>query len=327
MNRFFSKEPTALLANSGGYGFAVCLMRPTKLHDPPRKVLLLGSRGLLGSALLPVLRETYDAVRCLDRAEMNQADLIQIENVLKNEDFDLVLNAAGYTAVDDCEINERLAFLVNGDAPAKIAAIATAKGARMVQFSTDYVFDGGAFLPYSESDSAAPISVYGKSKRAGEEGVLAAGADHFVLRLSWLFGPGRSAFPQWVLRKAATDGEVQIVSDKSACPTFAPDIADWTVALLQAENAYGGLVHLCNSGVCTWKEYGEEVLRCAVESGTLHSNIPVHPLKLADLTGLTAARPLYSALDTSHFTELTGIVPRPWQEAVAQHVSSFHGVL
>lgn len=252
---------------------------------------------------------------------MNLSNLQQIEDVLRNEEFDLIINAAGYTAVDDCEVNEQLAFLVNSDAPTKIAEIATAKGARMVQFSTDYVFDGGAFLPYGESDVAEPISVYGKSKRAGEKGVLAAGGDHFVLRLSWLFGPGRAAFPRWVLRKAVSDGKVNIVSDKSASPTYAPDIAKWTIALLQLKNVRSGIVHLCNSGVCTWNEYGGEVIRCAVAAGILKKSVPVHPVKLADLPGLAAARPLYSALDTSYFTQLTGITPRAWQEAIADHVS------
>jgi dTDP-4-dehydrorhamnose reductase len=295
-------------------------MAQTKLHEKPRNVLLLGSRGLLGNALLPALRRTFDRVRCMDRAELNLANLSQIEAALDGVDFDLIVNAAGYTAVDDCEINERLAYLVNGDAPARLAEIASAKGARMVQFSTDYVFDGCAFLPYREDDAAEPISVYGKSKRAGEQGVLAAGGKHLVLRLSWLFGPGRTAFPDWVLRKAATDGRIGIVSDKSACPSFAPDIADWMIALLHSDKPKGGLVHVCNGGVCTWKEYGEEVLRCALELGLLQEVVPVDPLKLADLTGLTAARPLYSALDTSRFSQLTGVTPRPWQDAVAEHV-------
>lgn len=297
-------------------------MPRTKTHAKPRSILLLGSRGLLGNSLLPALRDAFDSVRCIDRAELNLSDLSQIDRVFEGVEFDLLVNAAGYTAVDDCEINERLAYLVNAEAPAKLAAIAQERGARMVQFSTDYVFSGGAFLPYKEDDSAHPISVYGESKLAGEQAVRAAGAGHLVLRLSWLFGPGRSAFPRWVLRKAITDGRVSIVSDKSACPTFAPDIADWLVVLLNAEKSNGGLVHLCNSGVCTWKEYGEHVLHCAVESGLLQGMVPVDALKLADLPGLTAARPLYSALDTSYFSQITGTIPRPWQDAVAAHVRS-----
>ncbi|MCB1097655.1 MAG: dTDP-4-dehydrorhamnose reductase [Verrucomicrobiae bacterium] len=292
-----------------------------KPHKTPRTILLLGSRGLLGNTLLPALRQTFESVRCMDRAELNLANPGQVEKVLTGVDFDLLVNAAGYTAVDDCEINERLAYLVNSDAPAILAKIAAAKGAQMVQFSTDYVFDGGAFLPYKEGDPANPISIYGKSKCAGEIGVLAADSRHLVVRLSWLFGPGRTAFPGWVLRKAVADGRVSIVSDKSASPTFAPDLANWLIALLLSDKFTGGMVHLCNSGVCTWKDYGEEVLRCAVKTGLLKEMVPVHPLKLTDLPGLTAARPLYSALDTTHFSQITGVTPRPWQDAVAEHVT------
>ena len=301
-------------------------MPSTKSKAKPKRIVLLGSRGLLGVSLLPVLQSEFGSVRCIDRAELNLSDLSSIDRVLEKVEFDLLVNAAGYTAVDDCEINERLAFLVNAEAPGKLATIAAERGARMVQFSTDYVFGGSAFLPYSEEDSAHPISVYGKSKLAGEEAVSRAGGSHFVVRLSWLFGPGRSAFPRWVLRKAIADGKVKIVSDKSACPTFAPDIAQWLIALLNAEHPSGGLVHLCNAGVCTWKEYGEHVLCCAVESELMPAMVPVDPLKLADLPGLTAPRPLYSALDTSHFSQITGITPRGWKDAVAAHVKSLSRV-
>lgn len=281
---------------------------------------------MLGSSLLPALRAALGPVRCIDRAELNLTDPGRIEAVLEPVEFDWIINAAGYTAVDDCEVNERLAYLVNAEAPQKLAEIAAARGARLLQFSTDYVFDGGAFLPYREDDVPNPVSVYGKSKRAGEERVLAASRRHTVVRLSWLFGPGRAAFPRWVLRKALSDGCVRIVSDKSACPTFGPDLAQWVVTLLQVPTFPGGLVHACNSGVCTWMEYGEHVLRCAVASRLLPAEVPVEPVRLADLPGLIAPRPLYSALDTSLFTAITGVNPRPWQDAVADHVAALGNV-
>ena len=288
----------------------------------PDRVLLLGSRGLLGYSLARALRRRYRHVRHMDRAELNIANTGRLASVLGGLDFDILINATGHTAVDDCEIDQRLANLVNGDAPGVMARAAAEKGARLVHFSTDYVFDGSSDRPYLEDDEPRPLSAYGRSKLAGETGVLAASDAHLVIRLSWLFGPGRPAFPKWVLRTALTEDRVRIVSDKSACPTYAPDLAEWLCALLDLDSpAPGGICHLCNSGICSWSEYGQWILDCAHACGLLPRRQTVEPIKLADLPGLIARRPFFSALDTSRFTALTGIHPRPWREAVREHVS------
>jgi dTDP-4-dehydrorhamnose reductase len=293
----------------------VCLSPPVKSE----RVLLLGSRGLLGSSLAQTFRNLYSNLRRMDRAELNVANLDQLKSGLQAAGFDILINATGHTAVDDCEIDEHLANLVNGDAPGVMAEIAAAKGARLVHFSTDYVFDGSRERPYKEDDDARPISTYGRSKLAGEGAVIESSGDHLVIRLSWLFGPGRPAFPEWVLRTVLTDAPARIVCDKFASPAYAPDIAEWLGALLDRP-APAGIYHLCNSGVCAWSDYGQCVLDCAHESGLLPEPHSVEPIQLADLTGLTAQRPLYSALDTSKFTEQTGITPRPWREVVRAHV-------
>ena len=290
------------------------------MNSKESRAILIGSRGLLGSALLPALHREFSSVTCLNRAELNLTDLGLMERVLDALEFDVVINAAGHTAVDDCEVEERLARLVNAEAPAKMAEIACAKGARMVHFSTDYVFDGEKGIPYREEDEAVPISAYGRTKLEGEQGVLDQGDAHLVLRLSWLFGQGRAAFPRWVLRTARTEGRVRIVADKLASPTCARDVAKWLVTLLGKEAS--GIYHLCNGGVCSWKEWGELVIQSAVAKGLLTESTVVEPIQLSDLTGLTAKRPLYSALDTGKFSDLTGITPRSWQQATQEHVSA-----
>ncbi len=275
-------------------------------------MVVAGAGGRLGSALVRGLASAGHEVVALGRAQMDLADEGLVERVLGGLEFDVMVNAAACTAVDDCERDSAPAYRLNAEAPRQLAALCSRRGVRLVHFSTDYVFDGKKEEPYTEEDVPRPLSVYGHSKLAGERAVQEAGAEHLVVRLSWLFGPGRPAFPEWVLREAAARGEVPVVADKWGCPTWSVDAAQWVEALISC--GAGGVVHLCNSGVCAWNEWAEEVLRAAGSSAR------VVPISLADLPGLKAVRPQRSGLATGRFTALTGLMPRAWQEAVREHV-------
>lgn len=287
----------------------------------PRRVVLLGGDGLLGGAFRRAWAGRPDLILTeFTRAELNLTRPEQIASTLNRTDFDLLINAAAYTQVDDAEVQPELAMAVNAHAAGLLAECCAARDARMVHFSTDYVFDGMSSMAYTEGDPADPISTYGRSKREGERRVAAASAKHLILRLAWLFGPGRDAFPEWVLQQALRHEEVRVVSDKTGSPTYSEDVPGWVESLLNAKA--GGLVHLVNGPACTWQEYAQGVLDAA---SVLHwplRTTQVTPVLLSSLPGLTAARPLQSALDTAHFTRLTGHTPRPWTEAMAAHLAA-----
>src|SRR5712671_6839621 len=151
------------------------------------KIVILGAGGRLGAALMREYREKYD-IAGFDHAELDMASLDDVRGKLGAMNFDVLINAAGFTNVDVCETERDRAFRINAEAPGVLARICNAKDAKLIHFSTDYVFDGSKRTPYTEEDHATPISVYGESKLIGEKNVLAVGNHHLVVRVSWVFG-------------------------------------------------------------------------------------------------------------------------------------------
>jgi dTDP-4-dehydrorhamnose reductase len=289
---------------------------PLPTAGRPLRTIVLGANGLLGSSLVRHLAaDRHMAVRRLDRNQLNLADPLLVEEALAPLEFDWLINCAAYTKVDDCETQSGHAYLINGHAPGQIARLCAGKGARMIHFSTDYVFDGRSERPYTEQDVPHPINVYGRSKLMGEREVLAADPAHLIIRLSWLFGPGRPGFPEWVLRQAES-GTVRVVADKRGCPTGTEDLAEWIRWLMESGRTPGGIVHLCNPPACTWYEYACEILRLA------RSPVRPEPIRLSDLPGLAAPRPDNSALDPGFFETLIGRPCRPWTESLAGHMKA-----
>lgn len=296
---------------------------PPPPSTPPCRVVLLGGDGLLGSAF----RRAWSGnpafeIKEFPRAELNLTRPDQIHQTLDHTAFDLLINAAAYTQVDDAEVQPDLAMAVNAHAAGTLAKLCADRGARMVHFSTDYVFDGLKTEPYTESDPPHPLGTYGRSKAEGEALVAAASPHHLIIRLAWLFGPGRDAFPEWVLHQALRHNEIRVVSDKTGTPTYSMDVPGWVQSLLAAPADTGGLVHLVNGPPCSWLEYAQGVLHAAAHRGWPLRTTEITPVPLSSLPGLTAPRPVQSALDTSHFTRLTGITPRPWTDAMARHLDS-----
>jgi dTDP-4-dehydrorhamnose reductase len=161
--------------------------------------------------------------------------------------------------------------------------------------------------------------VYGESKRAGEIALFDIDPAHLAVRVSWVFGPDRPSFIDQILQKAKTSEKVEAIGDKWAVPTYTLDIAQLLRPFLR-ERREGGLLHLCNSGGCTWQEYGQYALDCAREAGVALQAETVGALKMADLKAFIARRPPYTVMSTSRLAGLTGVAPRPWQEAVLEYV-------
>ncbi|HMC24293.1 MAG TPA: NAD(P)-dependent oxidoreductase, partial [Candidatus Udaeobacter sp.] len=183
------------------------------------KIVILGVGGRLGAALLREYRDKFD-VAGFNHRQLNLSDLAAVREKLRNTRFDILINAAGFTKVDLCETQPDRAFLINAEAPRVVAEICDEKNARLIHFSTDYVFGGERREPYTEEDQASPISVYGESKLAGENNVLAAKSQNLVVRVSWVFGPDRPSFIDAMIQQAQENDEVDAVADKFSTPTY-----------------------------------------------------------------------------------------------------------
>jgi len=261
-------------------------------------------------------------VSTLGRRDMDLADGGSIRRVLGAMDYDYLFLTAAMTDVDCCETHPREAYLVNAVAAGIIADMSAEKCAHVTYMSTDMVFDGSSPVPYRESDAPYPISVYGHTKHDGERRVLAASAGNLVARVSWLFGPSRPGFPEWIVRQAAVCECPALPEDKFARPTYTLDLADWLEALVfgNAERPAAGVLHLCNGGTCSWKEWGEACINLARMRGMTKLAEKIRGISLSEVEAFVASRPLNSALHTGKFSKLAGIRPRSWSDALRHFV-------
>ena len=286
------------------------------------KILILGSNGRLGTALVRRWKNLPDTeVIALTRAQVDLSDPEKAEAALAAISFgagDVVVNCAAATDVDGCERDREGARRINAETPGRIARLCAARSARLVHIGTDYVYDGSLDRPYAEEDEPNPLSHYGSTKLEGDRGVLGASPDHCVVRVSWVFGPDKPSFVDAIVKRALTSPEAAAVHDKTSSPAYTEDLAVWLAEFLKPSMP-GGIYHLCNSGTCSWRDYGEYALHCAKESGHPVLTTSVAPLKLSDMKAFIAVRPPRTPMDTAKFTRITGIRPRPWQEAVREH--------
>jgi len=286
------------------------------------KILILGSNGRLGTALVRRWKNLPDTeVIALTRAQVDLSDPEKAEAALAAISFgagDVVVNCAAATDVDGCERDREGARRINAETPGRIARLCAARSARLVHIGTDYVYDGSLDRPYAEEDEPNPLSHYGSTKLEGDREVLGASPDHCVVRVSWVFGPDKPSFVDAIVKRALTSPEAAAVHDKTSSPAYTEDLAVWLAEFLKP-SVPGGIYHLCNSGTCSWRDYGEYALHCAKESGHPVLTTSVAPLKLSDMKAFIAVRPPRTPMDTAKFTRITGIRPRPWQEAVREH--------
>lgn len=287
------------------------------------KIAIIGSGGRLGSALARAYADEFEVIG-FSRAQADLANHELLEKSLMANDFDALINCAALTNVDYCEKHEAEAMRVNAGAVRVMAEIAARKNARLIQISTDYVFDGEKREPYLESDAAHPVSVYGESKLRGEEAALAVSEQNLVVRVAWVFGPDRPSFIDAILKRAQSETSVEAVADKFSAPTYTLDAAE-TLRSLLANSEATGLLHLCNSGACSWREYGQFALDCAANSGVALKTTEVGEIRLEDLKNFVAKRPVNTVLSTLRLAKLNGQPMRSWQEAVADYVKSEYG--
>jgi dTDP-4-dehydrorhamnose reductase len=270
-------------------------------------ILVVGSKGMLGQELMGLLGS---AARGVDVGEIDITDLESVQRVLLTLKPRIVVNAAAYTDVDGCESNTELALQVNGEGVAHLAMITKDIGAKLVQVSTDYVFDGGKGSPYLEDDPTAPLSIYGESKLAGEMNAR-FNPDHLIVRTQWLYGHAGGNFVETMLRLAGDRDELTVVDDQVGSPTWTYDMALAIKALI--EKGCVGTYHAANAGFVSWNGFAKEIFR---QAGL---DTVVAPMSTTELNR-PAARPLYSTLDCGKLVQETGFVPEPWQEALKRYL-------
>ncbi|PUB32382.1 dTDP-4-dehydrorhamnose reductase [Promicromonospora sp. AC04] len=260
--------------------------------------VVFGAAGMLGQDAVAVAEAAGHEVTGLRRSDLDITDASAVLDAVAGHD--IVVNCAGWTAVDDAETHEAEAFAVNATGAAHLARAATASGARLVHVSTDYVFDGGATRPYAEDAPVAPRSAYGRTKAAGEWAVRALAPDALVVRTAWLYGAGGRCFPQTIARVAGERDRLSVVDDQTGQPTWTADLADLIVRLVGARSP-GGIYHGTASGQVTWHGFAREVVAAAGRT------TPVDPTTSAAYQ-LPAPRPAYSVLGHDRLRE-AGVEP------------------
>lgn len=284
------------------------------LNRDNQRILVLGGRtGLLGQALVHALRSRgCTKIHVQGRSDVDVLDFRSLQDYLQALGPGLIFNAVAHTRVDQAEQEPGLAFQLNQELVRVLAGFCREQGAFLVHFSTDFVFSGAKGTPYTPEDPPEPLSVYGRSKLAGEREILGSGLEDFlIIRTSWLFGPGRVNFVSRMLDLAQDQEVLRVVHDQIGSPTYTLDLAGNCLALLG--KGARGVFHLANRGQATWCELAAEALKI-----TGHSN-QVLPIASADYPQ-AARRPGYSVLDLSAFVELTGLEPRPWPQALRDYL-------
>lgn len=276
-----------------------------------RRILVTGAAGQVGGEIAPRLAALGHDVVATDRKALDLADPAAIVDALERVQPEVIVNAGAYTAVDQAEREREAAFAINAVAPGVLAAEAKRRGALLVHFSTDYVFDGRATTPYAEDDATAPLSVYGASKLAGEQAVLGSGADALVFRTSWVYGLTGRNFLRTIRRLAAERDELRIVADQRGVPNWSAEIARAVVRVLALGDALRerrGLYHLSSTGDTTWHGFAQAIVGDVDKPRVL-------PITTADYP-TPAQRPAYGVLGTARFEASFGFALPPWREAL-----------
>jgi len=298
------------------------------------KILLLGANGQLGRSfvedgglaargtLVPATRD--GALWNGARGEV--ADLAEpgLSGLLDRVNPDVIVNAAAYTAVDRAEREEDLATRINGEAVGELGAWAAARGALVLHYSTDYVFDGGASTPYPVEAPTGPLGAYGRSKLAGEQALRASGADHLILRTAWVYASHGHNFLRTMLRLGAERDELRVVGDQQGAPTSSALIVRASLALLDrwfadanARARLRGTHHLVASGHTSWHGFACAIFDEAHARGLIARVPRVLPIATADYP-TPAHRPAWSVLDNGALGELAGIRLPDWREGLRE---------
>jgi dTDP-4-dehydrorhamnose reductase len=281
-------------------------------------VLITGVQGLLGHEVAQVCLEQGDTVIGTDvrlpSIPLNITDPVAIRAALSSMKPDWLVNCAAYTDVDGCEKNQDTAYELNARAPGLLARACEEFGVKLLHFSTDYVFNGGKETPYVETDEVDPLSVYGKSKYAGEVAVREGIEHYLIVRTQWLFGPHGKNFVSTILNLAKSREKISVVNDQWGSPTYSKDLARAIRLLMGSESS--GVYHVCNRGQATWYDLAKKALEL-VDLPTEVIPVPTSEFPRP------AHRPARGILSTKRFMDTTGKLMPAWQVSLGLYIKEF----
>jgi dTDP-4-dehydrorhamnose reductase len=276
-----------------------------------KKLALVGARGMLGTDLLDRVKGSFTCFP-VDIEELDITDREKVLRWIQEIRPEVLINAAAYTDVDGCETQQELAQQVNGEAVGYMAEGCARIGAMMIHVSTDFVFDGSKEGPYTEEDAPNPLSVYGSSKRSGEERIAEHLEQFLIVRTSWLYGVHGSNFVEAILKQAEVKDRLQVVHDQVGSPTYVPDLSQALLNLLAAN--FMGIVHVSNSGACSWFEFARKILELSGKG-----NVAVDPIPSSKINR-PARRPANSVLSCERYFRITGGHVRNWEEGLKDYL-------
>ena len=284
-----------------------------------RRILIVGARGQIGSSL--VARIPAGNRVELSRAELDLTETAKIGDAFARAAPDCVINASGYTQVDLAEKNEALAYTINAEAPAQMALWCQNAGVPFVHYSTDYVFNGDGTRPHLESEPVAPLNVYGRSKATGERMIAETGGSFLILRTSWVFHEAGQNFVRTMVKLLQEREQIRVVSDQTGAPTYAPHLAEGTLATLAtfSKNAIfpSGIYHLTNTGETTWHQFTLRIAEELRARGKKVTTTDITPITAAEYRA-PAVRPLNSRLDLNKLKSASGVMLPHWENGLTE---------
>jgi dTDP-4-dehydrorhamnose reductase len=290
------------------------------------KLLVIGENGQLGWEVCRKGKNQGIDMSGLDLPDFDVTEPSAVKKAVSQAGISLVINASAYTAVDKAESEPEVAFAVNRDGPAYLAASCAEVRIPLIHVSTDYVFDGNKKSSYRETEPVSPLGVYGKSKAAGEIEVRDNLKEHLILRTAWLYGIQGHNFAKTMLRLGKEKEVLSVVADQYGCPTYAADLAEAILAIADQINKgrdiTWGTYHYCGKGVTTWHGFAEAIFNLAKQHDSLMVK-KVVPITTSEFP-TPAKRPANSVMDCSLITKHFGIRIRPWQESLAEMLNRYY---
>jgi dTDP-4-dehydrorhamnose reductase len=281
------------------------------------KIIILGGKGQLGKEFENFLKNKAEiySFSHLELDVLNQELLIKKIQEIKPE---VVINCSAYTKVDKAEEEKEECIKVNAIGAKNVSYASYKVGAKVIYFSTDYIFDGEKENPYTELDSPNSISTYGRSKLLGEIYTSKHNPNHLILRISWLYGINGRNFVKTIIKKAKEEKELKIVSDQKGSPTYTLDVVKQTWELIKKDKV--GIYHSANQGETSWYEFAKKIIE------KLKINVKISPIKIGEYPAL-AKRPKYSVLD-NYLLKLEGInIMRDWETALNEFLDTYGTLL
>lgn len=279
-----------------------------------RTILVTGANGQLGQEIQHISADFPNKFIYTDAAILDITKAEQVRQFFEENDIDYCINAAAYTAVDQAEQEQTLCYAVNMEGASNLAEVCDTYDVKLIQVSTDFVFDGERHTPYDENAYANPLSVYGRSKFEGEQAVLDALSDAIIIRTSWLYSSFGHNFVKTMIKLGTDRDTLSVVNDQIGTPTYARDLAHTILAVINTKWVEG-IYHFSNEGVASWYDFAHTIFEFK------NLDVDLFPIKSKEYQ-TAAQRPLYSVLDKDKMKDIYGIRIRHWRDALREMLSS-----